>query len=71
MRSQNEVRFDPDSDIDTENGSYNTYAKTFIPVQISDMTVNAVHREEAFATVMIYHDEPKVTGPLQIKIDTG
>ena len=35
------------------------------------MSVNAVHHEEAFATVVIYHDEPKVKGPLRIKIDTG
>ena len=33
--------------------------------------VNAVHREEAFATVVIHHDEPKVKGLLRIKIDTG
>ena len=35
------------------------------------MSVNAVHREEDFPTVVIYHDEPKVKGPLRIKIDTG
>ena len=35
------------------------------------MSVNAVHREEAFATVVIYHDESKAKGPLRIKIDTG
>ena len=35
------------------------------------MSVNAVHREEAFATVVIHHDEPKFKGPLRIKIDTG
>ena len=71
MRSQNEVRFDPDIDTDSESENYNTYAKTFNPVQTSDVSVNAVHREEAFATVVIYHDESKVKEPLRIKIDTG
>ena len=64
MRSQNEVRFDPDNDTDLESGNFNSYAKTFNPVQISDMLVNAVYREEAFVTVIIYHDEPKVKGLL-------
>ena len=71
MISQNKVRFDPDIDIDSENGNYNTYAKTFNPVHVSDTSVNAVYREEAFATVMIYHDETKVKAPLRVKIDTG
>ena len=35
------------------------------------MSVSAVHREGAFATVVIYNDEPKVKGPPRIKIDTG
>ena len=60
MRSQNEVRFDPDRDTDSESENYNTYANIFNPVQRSDMSVNAAHREEAFATVVIYHDEPKI-----------
>ena len=68
MRSQNKVRFDPDSDTDSEYENYNTYGKMSNPVQIRDMSVNAVNREEAFATVVIYHDEPKDKGPLRIKI---
>ena len=70
MRSQNKVRFDPDSDTDSEYENYNTYGKMSNPVQRSDMSVNAVHQEEAFATVVIYHDEPKVKGPLLIKTYT-
>ena len=35
------------------------------------MSVNAVHREEAIATVLIYHHDPKVKGLLRIKIYTG
>ena len=66
MGFQKEVGFDPDGDIDSESENYNTYANTFNPVQRSDMSVNAVHREEAFATLMIYHDDPKVKGPLRI-----
>ena len=59
------------SGIESESENYDTYANIFNPVRSSDMSVNAVHRVEAFVTVVIYHDEPKVKGPLRIKIDTG
>ena len=71
MRSHNEARFYPVSDTDSENENYNTYAKMFNPVQRRYMSVNAGHREEAFATVVIHHDEPKVKGLLRIKRYTG
>ena len=67
MKSQNKVRFDPDSDTDSEYENYNTYGKMSNQVQRSDKSVNAVHREEAFATLVIYHDAPKFSGPLRIK----
>lgn len=51
---------------------YAQYAQTFYSVMISDITSGTMTNDtEAFTTLDTYHENPRVTGTVRLKVDTG
>ena len=68
-KSQDEVYVDTDEDTyDTDD---DTYTKTFYPITVSGMAFHAMKTKEAFVTLMVHNTQPRVEGPLRLKLDTG